>query len=319
MKLSNSSFFYALFFIFSIHLLQAQPNNKYLSGSAVPAPNAGALGKYGDIPVSYFTGVPDISIPIHTVTEGPVSLPIALNYHASGIKVSEMASWVGMGWSLNAGGIITRTVQGIPDENLPFGYYTYGNQAPGPSSGPTFGNYIADCGSGTADSEPDLFTFNVGGFSGKFYIDHKDAISQGKPAYQFVPRQDLKLEFNTDFTRFTIIATDGTRYTFGQAVINTVTVNAREYTQQFGQPASSKYCSSWYLLLVESPDLKHSINLTYTDEYYGYWNLSACSYVARNEVCTYPSTNALAYDSNYSPPFTQTPPQAPETPMICQP
>ena len=57
-----------------------------------------------------------ISIPIYTVQEGPLSLPIGLSYHASGIKVAEMASWVGSGWSLNAGGIISRTVQGIPDD-----------------------------------------------------------------------------------------------------------------------------------------------------------------------------------------------------------
>src|SRR5258706_7234244 len=37
---------------------------------AFPTPNAAALGKYGDIPVSYHTGVPDISIPIYTVQEG---------------------------------------------------------------------------------------------------------------------------------------------------------------------------------------------------------------------------------------------------------
>ena len=58
----------------------AQPANKYVTNSVVPAPNAGALGKYGDIPVSYFTGVPDISIPFYTVQEGPLSLPVSINY-----------------------------------------------------------------------------------------------------------------------------------------------------------------------------------------------------------------------------------------------
>ncbi|GAB4494716.1 MAG: hypothetical protein OHK0019_21870 [Saprospiraceae bacterium] len=90
-------------------------------------PNPASLGKYGDIPVSHYTGVPDISIPIYTFTEGNISLPITLSYHASGIRLEEVASWVGLGWALNAGGVITRSIQHSPDEggdiNQLTGYY----------------------------------------------------------------------------------------------------------------------------------------------------------------------------------------------------
>ncbi|MEO1519025.1 MAG: hypothetical protein AAFV95_28690, partial [Bacteroidota bacterium] len=82
---------------------QSQPVNKLIGDVVMPAPNAASLGKYGDVPVSYYTGVPNIGVPIHTLQEGPLSLPISLNYHAGGVKVAEMASWVGLGWSLSAG------------------------------------------------------------------------------------------------------------------------------------------------------------------------------------------------------------------------
>ncbi len=274
--------------------ISAQPNNKYVSGAVMAAPNAAALGKYGDIPVNLFTGIPEIKIPIHTVQEGPLSLPVELSYHASGIKVAEMASWVGTGWSLNAGGIITRTVQGIPDESYPYGYYPNGANLPA-----TFDlniqshkDMLSQAGQGNLDTEPDLFTFNVGGYSGKFYIDYSAAASQGKPAYTFIPRQDLKLEFNSSFTKFTLIGTDGTRYTFGEAVISGSTVAAREYTHQFGEPSTKTYCSSWYLLKVETPDLKYSINLSYDQEYYSYWNYAPCKQKEFNSAfCPDPQGN----------------------------
>src|SRR5688572_27352866 len=84
--------------------------------TAIASPTAASLGKYGDIPVGYHTGLPSISIPIHTVAEGPLQLPISLSYHAGGLKVMEAASFVGAGWSLNAGGVITRSVNGAPDD-----------------------------------------------------------------------------------------------------------------------------------------------------------------------------------------------------------
>lgn len=40
----------------------------------VPSPEVSNLGLYGQIPVSYYTGVPDISIPLHQVNVGSFSI-----------------------------------------------------------------------------------------------------------------------------------------------------------------------------------------------------------------------------------------------------
>jgi hypothetical protein len=52
-----------------------------------PSPNAASLGKFGDIAVGAYTGIPNISIPVYTVKVGSFVLPITLQYHSQGLKV----------------------------------------------------------------------------------------------------------------------------------------------------------------------------------------------------------------------------------------
>lgn len=84
-----------------------------------PSPTVAALMKFEEVPVSNYTGVPDISIPLFnsaTLSKN-VNLDIALKYH-SGVGVDDRSSDVGLGWSLFAGGSISRTVRDLPDELL---------------------------------------------------------------------------------------------------------------------------------------------------------------------------------------------------------
>lgn len=39
-----------------------------------------------------------------------------MNYHASGFRRYEPDGHVGMGWTLNTGGMITREIRGLPDD-----------------------------------------------------------------------------------------------------------------------------------------------------------------------------------------------------------
>lgn len=88
-----------------------------------PSPEVSALMKYIDIPVSPFTGQPDITLPLYTVKEGSLEVPISISYHGGGIKLNEHAGIVGLGWNLNAGGCVSRTIHGLPDELNKGGQY----------------------------------------------------------------------------------------------------------------------------------------------------------------------------------------------------
>src|ERR1700678_1202260 len=94
-------FVFALVFLGCFTAGKGQLPQNTLGTVTISSPTAASLGKFGDIPVSYHTGVPSVEIPFYTVQAGPLKLPVSLAYHASGIKVMEPASWVGTGWALN--------------------------------------------------------------------------------------------------------------------------------------------------------------------------------------------------------------------------
>ena len=264
--------FYALIAILSLFSNQsafAQAINNQIKDVVMPSPNAASLGKYGDIPVSYNTGVPSIGIPIHTVTDGPLSMPVSLSYHASGVKVGEPSSWVGLGWSLSTGGMISRTVQGKADERAD-GFMAIGAQlniygfSSGSSITPT------DLASGAKDGEPDVFSFSVGGYSGKFYIDVKSDPSALTGTAVVIPKQDVIIQYffksasqsYDRLNKFVVTTPDGTIYEFGD---NGDGSPALEYSSNND---FSLTASGWYLKKIMSQDLTSSIKFTYLPEEY---------------------------------------------------
>lgn len=94
---------------------------------SIAPPEANSFAKFGEIPVGYYSGVPNISIPVYRLKDGSANLDISLRYHAAGIRVSEQASWVGLGWNLDVGGVITRNVKGKFDREECTGNYMNAN------------------------------------------------------------------------------------------------------------------------------------------------------------------------------------------------
>ena len=80
-----------------------------------PSPQSAAYARYGEYPVNYSTGVPKIEIPLYTLNTGDYQLPISISYHASGIKVTDVSTPVGLGWVLTAGGVISRSSRAVSD------------------------------------------------------------------------------------------------------------------------------------------------------------------------------------------------------------
>lgn len=165
-------------------------SNGILPRITPPSPEASSLGKYGEWPVSQFTGTPSISLPLYTISTPNFELPISLNYHSGGVKVDEVGSWVGTNWSISAGGVINRTIVGQPDENYQgFLSRNLRNEILATSydiSTPAGFAFMMDVSNNVIDVEPDIFYFNFAGYTGKFYFDQT-----GK--FQCIPVNSLKL------------------------------------------------------------------------------------------------------------------------------
>jgi hypothetical protein len=81
-------------------------------------PSQSGMSKFGDIPVDLHTGIAAVNVPLTSINVSGFTIPIGLSYHAGGIKTEEVASNVGLGWGLSAGGQINKLVVKYPDQGM---------------------------------------------------------------------------------------------------------------------------------------------------------------------------------------------------------
>jgi hypothetical protein len=240
-----------------------------------PSPNAAALGKFEEIPTEIYTGIPQINIPIWNIRMNEFQMPISIDYHAGGVKMQEYASNVGMGWAFNCGGVITRSVNGLPDDciNGFINPHTSGAGEPflknsyDPQNNSSDFDALKRFSEGEWDSQPDFFYFNFNGRSGKFVFD------QNRQIY-IVPYQKLKVESQSSggyINQFTVTTEEGDIYVFSEKE------KSFSYSQSIthnGTTTSSSPCnsydvgSSWYLTEITSKN-GQKINLYYNNGEFG--------------------------------------------------
>lgn len=241
----------------------AQSNGNGDAGTSIlkvipSSPNAASLGLYGSTPISYYTGTPNVSIPLFEAGAGNLKIPVSLSHHGGGIKVEEMASWVGLGWSLNAGGCITRTVRGIPDDEFK-GFFTSPmkiqfmiDNRENPAYKAQIKENLIEAGKGFYDTEADIFYFNFGSYSGKFFYD------QEQNEFYTIPRMNMKISYASG--NFTFVTEEGNTYTFSTKE-TTICSNNITHT-------NSMAITGWYLSKIENANLTNTITFDYEDNYY---------------------------------------------------
>ncbi len=267
----------------------AQEEYKTPLPTIVPmSPNVAALAQYVDYPVSHYTGVPSINIPLYEADIYGYKLPISLSYHASGIRVSQEASWVGLGWSLNVAGAVSRSIKGTDDLYSTYrngctieGYYKDPEIAGKnimPPVEPIFENEFYNCRSAgvrlKVDPEPDIFYYSFPGASGKFLIDK----SRGPVFFDKKDNVEIKLKNSRTPPQinyyFEIKTSDGTTYILDKEE-RTVPYSSpnhlnKNYTiagvwDRSNLGLEDEFISAWYLSKIILPN-KKEILFTYAAE-----------------------------------------------------
>lgn len=257
-----------------------------LAPSNVQSPNSASLGLFGKIPVSLYTGIPNIDIPLYNLQQRGVSVSIDLSYHASGFRPDMHPGWVGTGFRLSSGGLVSRMVKDIPDD------YSNGNYTNGANMGYYYNkgilnnsnwnqiSYMQNIARGNEmikDTEPDEFSFSFDGYSGSFYLspDGIWKVKCDKPLSISMNGSFLNIPFTAppgtrmqiygmsqSFGGFIITTENGTKYYFGG---NT---DAIEYSiGLFNQYIDDWVAGSWYLTKIV-PMIGEEVSFTYQRDDY---------------------------------------------------
>jgi YD repeat-containing protein len=280
-----------------------------------PSPQAQAFMRYGEIPVDYSTGVPSISIPLYTVKEKKLELPISISYHASGIKVNDIASEVGLGWVLNCGGLVSRSIFGERDE-IRQGKRTFNSAQHFLDSLSTIVQIIDNsglnyCYTGIRNFEgymrsnynyedpmSDRFFYSLpSGISGAFMYDYFDK-SLNDQTIITLPYRHLKVEKNIGYAG-TSIKIDGLKIT---------DENGTVYKFESKQSPNLMNTTEWYLTEMTSADGTDFIKLNYISQSKNS-SASIASHTLVGPIVNSNTDPHCTLQQNYSSYITQSPSQ----------
>ena len=219
-----------------------------------PSPEVATLFRYSEFAVNHSSGLANINIPIYTIQYGPITLPISISYDHSGRRHGERTGSIGLGWALNTGGMISRTIHGKPDgqttllqldrtastimSNINNEYYSAGQRA---YNFELMKDFYENTSNGY-DSEYDIFTYYIPGHSGKFILYN------GAP--MLLDNKPVKITGDgSQNNAFRITDDKGIKYTF--RLTEYATTGAYEAT------------TAWGIDKVESPDDQFTVTFNY--------------------------------------------------------
>jgi len=260
MQLKWHTIFIILICFLSPNLFGQSTYQNFVPNIAGKSPTSASFEKYGDYPANLYSGLPEISIPLYTIESGDLKIPITLSYHASGIKVDQAASWVGLGWTLSSGGTVSRTVNGLPDEERGY-FYTY--KHPGSynqNSTQDVSELYATVVDKSIDTRPDIFSYNLPGYNGKFFFSKLDSLKVKMIPYSPIRIKNTAVNVGVDTPKFSILDERGNSFILGNQYRET------SFTTSTSSRPGKSATTSWMLERMVSQNKHDTIRFTYTPQ-----------------------------------------------------
>lgn len=253
-------FFYLLLFLTTLFNSQTTSVYDNILITVSPAsPEANRLGTFGSVPVGLINGTPNVSIPLTSLNVGGINIPVSMNYSRAGVKVDELEGYIGLGWQLIAGGVITRTIKDLPDEDQ-ISHFPENDVSAGISSNQINAfQYLDHIQDDVVDSEPDKYSFNFPGYSGSFIFNNQQEAIQ-------LNQTDLKISRKSETGLgyyFEIVDHLGNIYEFKdleKTLFLKSTQGSTPYTRT----------SAWFLSRIYIKKNHGIINFIYNDNEYTY-------------------------------------------------
>ncbi|MDE5608618.1 MAG: hypothetical protein K2I64_06770, partial [Muribaculaceae bacterium] len=221
-----------------------------------PSPEATAMRRYQDYPVSYATGTADISIPLLELPGGATSVQLGLSYHTGGIRKTDISTGVGLGWTLTGLGSVSRQINGFPDEwHGDFGKLDLRVFEDDLS-------YYCDILLGKKDTQYDIYSYSFPGYSGKFMIVDGEL--------RHLTDTDLQISFqyisegSKEIDSFSFLTPEGVRYEF----TDKERIKYEELKEEISWPfILNDYhaISSWNLTRIIDPEYGDGIQIDYQE------------------------------------------------------
>ncbi|TWF39724.1 YD repeat-containing protein [Chitinophaga polysaccharea] len=242
-----------------------------------PSPRSREFEKFINYQVSLYNGLPQINVNFYTIELSGVKIPIGISYHASGIKYGQTSGDAGIGWALDPGFRVSRTVHGRLDEasNMPDMYNVSGGLAIGPYLSGFATSYDRDrylarymvlqpggdipavwaSSNDYLDGQYDQFTIGFPGNSGNFIITNR----QNRTVTMLDNSALQKINYSIGdigISEFNVTDGNGIQYKFGVSDAN------NEGYQVYVNGAYRKYSSAWLLGKITTL-FNDSINFQY--------------------------------------------------------
>jgi YD repeat-containing protein len=256
---------FGIFILLSLFSISSfgQANENFIPNVFNKSPTSASFTKYGDYPTNLSSGLPDISIPLYTIESGGLKVPITLSYHASGIKVEQSATWVGLGWTLSSGGTISRNVIGLADDG-PNGFFKYYQRATSlfPTNETDLRYLYNTVVNKTYDNRPDIYSYNIPGNSGKFFFNALNGTPITGYKIEMIPWSPVLIK-NTavrpdlDTAKFSILDEHGNSYVMGNKY------REETHTSSTSSRPSEDATTSWMLERMVSQNKHDTISFTY--------------------------------------------------------